>query len=97
MAAFFRHQVLDGHGGREVALFCQQRLPTAIGKMNRWRLTELETKAWINDINAAGFTGKIWENISWMMDDDGMKGHEPMRIWMNMDEDGIYKHLSPAS
>lgn len=36
--------VLDGHGGREVALFCQQRLPTAIGKMNRWRLTELETK-----------------------------------------------------
>lgn len=36
--------VLDGHGGREVALFCQQRLPAAIGKMNRWRLTELETK-----------------------------------------------------
>eukprot|EP00438_Fugacium_kawagutii_P032011 Skav224606 [mRNA] locus=scaffold3477:39753:40409:- [translate_table: standard] len=24
--------VLDGHGGREVALFCQQRLPTAISK-----------------------------------------------------------------
>jgi hypothetical protein len=77
-----------------VALFCQLRLPAAIGKMNRWRLTELETKAWINEINA-GFTGKIWDNISWMMDDDGMKGYEPMRIWMNMDEDGIYKHLSP--
>ncbi|CAE7235069.1 unnamed protein product [Symbiodinium pilosum] len=37
--------VFDGHGGREVACFCQQRLPVVIGKQPRARPTAALRKA----------------------------------------------------